>query len=1000
MLQLKNIKKDYKTADLKVQALKGVDLRFRENEFVSILGPSGCGKTTLLNIIGGLDHYTSGDLIICGKSTKDYKDRDWDVYRNHRIGFVFQSYNLIPHQTVLGNVEIALTIAGVSKQERRLRAVEALKKVGLEKEMRKKPNQLSGGQMQRVAIARALVNNPEILLADEPTGALDTVTSVQIMDLIREIAGERLVIMVTHNPELAEEYSTRIVRLQDGLVVSDSNPYYGETPEEKAKKQAKKEMLESLAESTWTSSDENVATAADGTVTLVGEGNATLKGESGKYGAECVVQVKNVDKEPVSFSVSDSVDTKKKKKKHKAKQAKERSSMSFKTSLALSARNLAMKKGRTAVTSFAGSIGIISVCLVLALSNGFNGYILKTQEDMLSSAPLEINETTLDMTAIMAGMSQAGDMPELDKIGDNVYVNSFLTNIAQGMTVTNNLSDEYLRYVEQASEYYSAIVYSTGMTLNNVLYTEVEVENETTGGTEMAVMSLSELKEYYTFKLTQQEEKYASMAPLVDYLGSIYGKMPGTTDVHSEDFGAYVKSQYELVNGLGQFPTSPNEAVLVIGQNNDIIDLTLAQLGFIGEEQFMSLFPTEGQDPDTMEDLLLPLLGENGIIGKKFMLNYNNAVYTKEGAPEGYMYKYNGRRATNEFDLGEGTGVEVTITGVLRLKEGLSNGCLGNGLYLTEQLCNEYLAVNMQSDIVKSLKEQSAKVQEFYALMALLQSEEVKENKELFEEKAMEFWELLNSEHFNRVAENLDEYYMSGGSMASQNQNPDDVEGIPTFVLTQLMEKLSKSYFLVGDTALRSVGGKDKVNSIKIYAESFEDKEQILAHLDAWNDECDKQGQEALRVEYNDSIGMMMTMVETMLDAITYVLVAFTAISLVVSSVMIGIITYVSVVERVKEIGVLRSLGARKKDIKNLFNAETFIIGLASGLIGVAVTYAASVGINALLGYLTGIYTLANLPVSSAIIMVVISITLTLISGLIPANAAAKKDPVVALRTE
>ena len=740
------------------------------------------------------------------------------------------------------------------------------------------------------------------------------------------------------------------------------------------------------------------ATAGNGNVTLLGEGEATVTCETEKYGAKCVVKVEDEQGLPTTFPIGEAVKTKKKSKRKEKK--KESSSMSFKTSLALSARNLAMKKGRTAVTSFAGSIGIISVCLVLALSNGFNNYILKTQEDMLSSSPLEITETTLDMTAIMTGMMQAGDVPELDKIGDNVYVNSFLTNIAQGMTVTNNLSTKYIEHLEKVSDYYSAIMYGTGMTLNNVLYTEVEVLNETSGGTENAVMSLAELKEYYTFKLTQQEEKYASMAPLVDYLGAIYGKMPGTGDVTDENFGAYVQSQYELVNGIGKFPTHKNEAVLVIGKSNDITDLTLAQLGFIGEEEFMSLFPTEGQDPDEMEDLLLPLLGENGIIGKRFMLNYNDAVYTKEGAPEGYLYKYNGRRATNEFDLGEGTGEEVVITGVLKLKEGLNNGCLGSGLYLTEQLCNEYLAVNMKSEIVGTLKEQSAKVQEFYALMALLQSDEVKEDKDLFEEKALEFWNLLNSEHFTKVAKTLDDYYMGGGTMVSQNKDSTSIDGVPSFILKQLQEKLAKSYFLVGDTALRSVGGKDKINSIKIYSESFEDKERILAHLDAWNDACDAADRKDDRVEYNDSIGMMMTMVETMLDAITYVLVAFTAISLVVSSVMIGIITYVSVVERVKEIGVLRSLGARKKDIKNLFNAETFIIGLASGVIGVAVTYAASVGINALLGYLTGIYTLASLPITSAIVMVVISIALTLISGLIPANAAAKKDPVVALRTE
>ncbi|MBQ8430054.1 MAG: ABC transporter ATP-binding protein, partial [Clostridia bacterium] len=381
MLQLKNIKKDYRTAGSVVRALKGVDLNFRKNEFVSILGASGCGKTTMLNIIGGLDHYTDGDLVINGKSTKDYKDRDWDVYRNHRIGFVFQSYNLIPHQNVLGNVEIALTIAGLSKTERRKRAEEALKRVGLEQEMHKKPNQLSGGQMQRVAIARALVNNPEILLADEPTGALDTVTSVQIMDLIKEIAGERLVIMVTHNPELAEQYSSRIVRLQDGLVIDDTNPYSIEDEEkERAAEQEVKEIF---------------------TATVIEEETETAPTE--------------------------------KKKTQKVK--KERSSMSFFTSLGLSAKNLLMKKGRTVITSIAGSIGIISVCLVLALSNGFSGYIAQTEEDMLSSSPVTVSKKTVDVDAIMSGMTSVEDMPDLSQLDNKIYVNSFVTNLAQGMMI-------------------------------------------------------------------------------------------------------------------------------------------------------------------------------------------------------------------------------------------------------------------------------------------------------------------------------------------------------------------------------------------------------------------------------------------------------------------------------------------------------------------------------------------------------------------------------------
>ena len=909
MLQLKDIKKDYLSGNNTVHALKGVTLNFRANEFVSVLGASGCGKTTLLNIIGGLDHYTSGDLVICGKSTKDYKDHDWDVYRNHRIGFVFQSYNLIPHQTVLGNVELALTIAGVSKAERRQRAVDALCKVGLEAEMHKRPNQLSGGQMQRVAIARALVNNPEILLADEPTGALDTTTSIQIMELIREIAGERLVIMVTHNPEIAEQYSTRIVRLQDGLVISDTNPYEGESYEQ-----------------------------------------------------------------PVEMQAIDKADKKAQRAAKKAeKKRREKSSMSFLTSLGLSARNLLTKKGRTAVTSVAGSIGIISVCLVLALSNGFNGYIQKTQEDMLSSNPLEITETTVNLDAIMSGMSSASDMPDLSQIGDRVYVNSFLTNIAQGMTVNNDLSDEYLAYIESMDEeLYTAIVYGSGMELNNNLFTQVEIDVD--GTTVQRVMSLSELKAYYTLKLTQQEEKYASLAYLVDYLGSIYGKMPGTTDIRDDDFGKYVQEQYDVIEG--RFPKNPNEAVLVVGGNNDMTDLTLAQLGFIGEKEFLSLFPQEGETTGDREDYET-MIDFSKILNKSFMLNYNNAVYTPAATTSEYLYEYTGTR-TALGTTGE-DGVEVKISGILRLKDEYNYGCLGSGLYLTEQLLNEYQAVNMQSEIAKTLRSQAEKTLQFGVLTNALSSMTVgtpEYNAKLLEIQQF-MGENMMTGAFKRAAANLSSYYMSGESVGKD-------------------ESMKGMFFLYGDSALRMVGGKDKVNSIEIYTDNFDNKDAVLAHLDKWNDTHETEKQ----VKYTDTVGMMMAMVETMLNAITYVLVAFTAISLVVSSVMIGIITYVSVVERTKEIGVLRSLGARKRDVKNLFNAETFIIGLTSGVFGVAVTYVLSLGINALLGSLTGIATLASLPFSSAFIMVCVSVALTLISGLIPAKAAAKKDPVIALRTE
>lgn len=875
MLQLINIKKDYKTADQTVAALKGVDLCFRKNEFVSILGASGCGKTTLLNIIGGLDHYTSGDLVINGKSTKDYKDHDWDVYRNHRIGFVFQSYNLIPHQTVLGNVEIALTIAGISKTERRQRAVEALKKVGLEKELHKRPNQLSGGQMQRVAIARALVNNPEILLADEPTGALDTVTSVQIMDIIREIAGERLVIMVTHNPELAEEYSSRIVRLQDGLVVSDSNPCSVE--EIRAA-----EDIEELEEE----QDEQKAAAK------------------------------------------------------KEKTRKERSAMSYKTSLGLSARNLMTKKGRTTLTSVAGSIGIISVCLVLALSNGFNNYILGMEEDMLSYYPITVSETTMNVNAIMEGMTSLGDMPDMSKIGDRVYVNSFLTNIAKGMTVTNKISDEYIEYLEGMDEdLYEAIQYDYGEELMNSLYTDTSFKVEMNGTTfsEAGTYSLSSLKNKYTELLGQLdaegETNYAQLSTMVGYLGSVVNKMPGTADFNDKRYSDYVLSQYDVIHG--DFPKNENEAVLVIGGNNDVTDITLVQLGLLDSEKFLTNLYKEENEED--EEVYLDF---ETIRQKEYYLCGNDEIYTRNTAQtQENPYFYNYLKAYN-VNVGttapstqrETRGEKITISGILRLKDGLSYGCLKDGLNITEKAVDDLIAKNMQSEISKWVRDEG------------------------------------NAMYLYYTADNL-------ATLAMQGAQTNDFTSLK-----------------------RAISAIDTVTGISIYTESFETKQGLLAHLEAWNDTHTEESGE--QIKYDDTVGTMMTMMQTMLDAITYILVAFTSISLIVSSVMIGIITYVSVVERVKEIGVLRSLGARKKDIKNLFNAETFIIGLASGLIGVAVTYLLSLGINAIFLSLAGISGIASLPITSAAVMVAISIALTLISGLIPASAAAKKDPVVALRTE
>ena len=919
ILKLEGITKDYKVADTTVHALKGITLGFRKKEFVSILGSSGCGKTTLLNIIGGLDHYTKGDLIIKGVSTKNFKDSDWDSYRNHSIGFVFQSYNLIPHQTVLGNVELALTLSGVSAQERRERAAHALERVGLGGELNKKPNQLSGGQMQRVAIARALVNNPEILLADEPTGALDTATSVQIMDLIKEIAGERLVIMVTHNPELAKRYSSRIVELKDGQIISDSNPFRED--------EAEQEVAES---------------------------------------------------QPVP------------------QKKKQKTSMSLLTALQLSGRNLLTKKTRTLITSIAGSIGIISVCLVLALSAGFSNYIRKTEEDMLSYYPLEITETTLDPMAIMSGLASASDMPDLTELDNKVYVNSFLTQIAQGMTVSNNIAQEgYIDYIYEGLDesLYYAISDDTGVTLTDNLFTTVKTK-DAEGNALTEVRSLSSLKEYFTEVLSKQEEKYAQMSHLVNYLGSVINEMPGTSqfDIDRDRYSEYVLSQYDVLKGT--FPQNQNEAVLVIGGNNDLTDLTLAQLGYIDEDTFLSLFElgggdTQGAETEEIKGYLSYTFDE--LLEKPFTLFYNDEVYRQtdySADPQAqYSFEYVGNRGNYEqdgtlLDATQEQGVQIRITGILRLKDGLTYGCLSNGLNVTEQLVDNYIQKNMQSEIVSWMQRDFSGTPTSGGHISFM-------GQEIYLSPAAH----LNGTYYTQISEDLAGYIPAG------------------------MEFL-KNAFITNSTGnnmtLRSLGGTDVPNELAIYPRDFETKEQIVKYLDAWNDVKVAEAQakwlethETLddydgptEITYTDTVGVLMGMMQTILDAITYVLVAFTGISLVVSTVMIGVITYVSVVERTKEIGILRSIGARKKDIKHVFNAETFLIGLCAGLIGIAVAYLLQVIINAILTPLTGIAGLAALPWLAAVIMVVISIVLTLLSGLFPASAAARRDPVVALRTE
>ena len=910
MLQLIDVKKDYKVADTRVHALKGISLNFRENEFVCILGQSGCGKTTLLNIIGGLDQYSEGDLVIDGKSTKEYKDRDWDVYRNHRIGFIFQSYNLIPHQTVLGNVEIALTIAGVSKEERKERAKQALERVGLGAELHKRPNQLSGGQMQRVAIARALVNNPAILLADEPTGALDSKTSVEVMDLIKGIAGERLVIMVTHNPELAEDYASRIVRLKDGLVESDSNPYIAEEAED-----GKAQTQSPLPEADNAAEDSESKTAPK-------------------------------------------------------KEKKTRTRMSWITSLALSARNLLTKKGRTALTAIGGSIGIISVCLVLALSSGFNHYIKRTEEDMLSYYPVQVTESSFDMASIMTSFTAPSKMPDMSKMEDKIYVDSFLTGLANGMAVKNNVSEHYLKYVgDMNPEWYSAVQYGYGAGLADSLFTEVVTGDVSIGGEYVKpstkYLSLNCLKAFYIDELQKYAPQYSQLTAMADFFGNIVNKMPGTKDFSDENYAQYVLSQYDVLGGeTAHFPQNENEAALVISANDSATDLTLAQLGFIQEKDFLNLFNKGGSD--ATEEQKQPLFVDySDIIGKDYALFYNDAIYQKTDdvlSP----FSYSGKR--DGLAVAEGEGIPLKITAILRLKDGLNYGCLTNGLNITEAAVDSFVANNMDSKIVDWVKNESKVV--------------------------------VGGRTFYRAPSNAAQFEDHYFLISQLAQYGVDLSGLPeSYKNLRIANDIS--------SVVSYLGGDDSYHSIAIYAKDFESKEEMLDYLDAWNVMCEAgeiyDGVKLTagdKITYSDTVGVLMSMVQTMLNAITYVLVAFTAISLIVSSVMIGIITYVSVVERVKEIGVLRSLGARKRDIKNLFNAETFIIGLGAGLFGVVVTYILSIFINIVLGVLTGIRGLAALSPVAALVMVCVSVVLTLISGLIPASSAAKKDPVIALRTE
>lgn len=886
MLRLKNIKKYYKVADTRVEALKGISLSFRKSEFVSILGPSGCGKTTTLNIIGGLDKYSSGDLFINGKSTKEFSNHDWDVYRNHRIGFIFQSYNLIPHQTILGNVELSLTIAGVSKEERTRRAKEALDRVGLKGQYNKKPNQLSGGQCQRVAIARALVNEPEILLADEPTGALDTQTSIQIMDLIKEISKEKLVIMVTHNPELAMKYSTRIIKLLDGEVVDDSNPF----------------------------SEEN--------------------------------EIAEDKENPISNS-------------------SEKAKMSFFTAFKLSFKNLLSKKARTILTCIAGSIGIIGISMVLAVSSGVKGYIKNMQDDMLSGNPITITEQAIDYTALMNTMTitqKTNFIKEANKVNVNSLINSLVKS--SQMMVKNDITKDYIDYVKQInSDDVSCITYDYGFNISNNIYTSFSVNNTKTN------LSLTAIKEIYTSVLKGTEFKqYASY---VTNLASLFAQAPDNED--------YIKSQYNVL--YGNIATKEDEIMVVLDSNSAITDLVLAQLGYYTQEEFLNLAYKASNSADYNESLYKDKFSYDEILNKEFSWYPNNSIYVRNEASVNFPFTYNAYE--NKIS---GNKTKLKIVGILEPKSDISYGCMTSGFYYTSALSQKTLASAKESEIIKYL-----------------------DNNNLDGFSGGVIYDTntgINKFSGQAIVYQYD-YYDNKNVLHANNNGFLGTSPDYSFMLGMMGGSSGSSLSSYYTITKRELGGNDLANSISIYPTNFETKNNVTDYLDIWNSDADivlngvtLTKDQRVDVKYSDAIALMITMINSMINLVTYALIAFTSLSLVVSCVMIAIITYVSVMERIKEIGVIRSLGGRKSDVSHLFNAETFIIGAVSGLFGILITYLLSGIANLIVGSLSGIYTLASLPWTAALIMIALSIVLTLISGLIPARSAAKKDPVTALRSE
>ena len=861
LLECKNLVKIYQTSNEVVHALKGVSVTFRDNEFVSILGQSGCGKTTFLNIIGGLDHYTSGDLIINGKSTKDYSDKDWDTYRNHRVGFVFQSYNLIMHQSVLSNVELALTLTGVGKEERRQRAIEVLEKVGLKDQLDKKPTQMSGGQMQRVAIARALVNNPDILLADEPTGALDSVTSVQIMDLLQEIAKDRLVIMVTHNPDLAKQYSTRIIRLLDGEIQSDSDPV------------SEQEKIDV--------SQENLA----------------------------------------------------------------KPSMSFKTALSLSLNNLMTKKGRTFLTSFAGSIGIIGIALILSLSNGVQTYINTVENDTMASYPIEIQDNSMDMSAMMSAMMEMHSdesVNDTDNITSRPYVNDILNSLSS--EESNNLTafKEYLDSKEGKEFVKNTKAIEYDYSITPLIYND-------NGDEGLIQVSPNGLLERLGFSdmMSLQNQFMSSSTTMAN--NEVWTKLPTSSVLRDEE--------YELVNG--EWANDYNEVVLAVDENNQITDYSLYSLGLMDQDELVNNYnqllngniekietsDTVSYTPEEILNMSFKLVLPSDLYRE------SNGVWIDQSEDEEFVQ--------NVVD----NALEVKVVGIIKPKDSSVKRMTMGGVMYTDDMQDYIIEQSSQSEIAKQQIENP--------------------NTNVFTGQSFDEQDELSLSNLT------DEQRMMMASMSESE-------------LMQYMASYNENVNATYESNLSKIGvvDTDSPTAISIYASSFEQKELISDMINDYNEEQKSNGEMADVITYNDFIGMMLESVSTVINMISYVLIGFVSVSLIVSSIMIGIITYISVLERTKEIGILRAIGASKKDISRVFNAETFIEGLISGVLGIAITLTLNFPISTIVEHYTGVANIAILPWQGGIILVLISLLLTIIAGLIPSKYASKKDPVEALRSE